>query len=365
MKYIVGFSRVFVGILFIISGLIKLNDPVGFSFKLEEYFSPSVLDIPFLLQYALLLAVFLVILEVILGVFLLIGYRKKPTIWSLLGMILFFTFLTFYSAFYNKVTDCGCFGDALKLTPWESFYKDVVLLVLILIISFNMRFIIPVFSKLNSVLIALLSFIGCLCFAYYVLMHLPYKDFRPYKIGANIIENMIVPDDAPKAVINYNWKFDVNGKEEIYTTSGSYPQVDGTFVEVETQVVEEGYEPPIHDFTMEIEGEDFTSELMETPKLCVVTMYDIDKAELDGLNKLKSLQAFCDKRGYQLIGLTASSTEQINALKGNLDLNFQFYFCDETAVKTIIRSNPGIFVLNKGTITEKVHWNDIEQLELN
>ena len=128
MKYLVGFSRVFVGVLFIISGLIKLNDPVGFSFKLEEYFSPSVLDLNFLMPYALLLAVVLVILEVLLGVFLLIGYLKKITIFSLLAMILFFTFLTFYSAYFNKVTDCGCFGDALKLTPWQSFNKDVVLL---------------------------------------------------------------------------------------------------------------------------------------------------------------------------------------------------------------------------------------------
>ncbi len=132
MKHLVGFSRVFVGILFIISGFIKLNDPVGFSFKLEEYFSQGVLDLPFLMPYALAISIFVVIFEVVLGVFLLIGYRKKFTIWSLLLMILFFTFLTFYSAYFNKVTDCGCFGDAIKLTPWESFTKDVVLLVLIL-----------------------------------------------------------------------------------------------------------------------------------------------------------------------------------------------------------------------------------------
>ena len=122
-RIITGFSQVFVGVLFIISGLIKLNDPVGFSFKLQDYFAPDVLNMDFLSPYALMLAVVVVLVEVILGVMLLVGYAKKLTLWSLMGMIVFFTFLTFYSAYFNKVTDCGCFGDALKLTPWESFTK--------------------------------------------------------------------------------------------------------------------------------------------------------------------------------------------------------------------------------------------------
>ena len=136
MKYLVAFSRIFVGVLFIISGFIKLNDPVGFSFKLEEYFSQGVLDLPFLMPYALAISLFVVILEVLLGVMLLIGFRAKFTLWSLLLMIVFFTFLTFYSAYFNKVTDCGCFGDAVKLTPWETFYKNVVLIVLVIFFHF-------------------------------------------------------------------------------------------------------------------------------------------------------------------------------------------------------------------------------------
>ena len=146
MKYVVGFSRLVVGVLFIISGLIKLNDPVGFSFKLEEYFSPAVLNLSFLEPYALAISIFVVIVEVLLGILLLIGFKPKYTAWSLLAMIVFFTFLTFYSAYYNKVTDCGCFGDAIKLTPWESFTKDVVLLVLILILVKGLDYIKPLFS---------------------------------------------------------------------------------------------------------------------------------------------------------------------------------------------------------------------------
>ncbi|MBO6632513.1 MAG: DoxX family membrane protein, partial [Psychroserpens sp.] len=130
MKALVNISRILVGALFIFSGFIKLNDPLGFSYKLQEYFSYDVLNIPSLIPYALGLAVFVVVFEVVLGVFLLIGYKPKFTVWSLLAMIIFFTFLTFYAAYFDKVKDCGCFGDFLKLTPWQSFWKDVILLVL-------------------------------------------------------------------------------------------------------------------------------------------------------------------------------------------------------------------------------------------
>ena len=134
---ITQFSRLFVGILFIISGLIKLNDPIGFSYKLDEYFSEAVFNMPFFVPFTLAIALFVVILEVVLGVMLLIGYKTKLTIWLLLLLIVKFTFLTFYSAYFDVVKDCGCFGDALHLTPWQSFSKDLILLFFILILFFN------------------------------------------------------------------------------------------------------------------------------------------------------------------------------------------------------------------------------------
>ncbi|MDX1332276.1 MAG: DoxX family protein, partial [Robiginitalea sp.] len=193
MKYLVHISRVLVGVLFIISGLIKLNDPLGFSFKLEEYFSPAVLDLPFLEPYALALALFVVILEVILGVTLLLGYRIRLTIWTLLATIVFFTFLTFYSAYYNKVTDCGCFGDAVKMTPWQSFSKDVFLLVLILILIAGEKFIKPLGTPRFRLGVTLAALIACILFGNHVLNHLPVVDFRPYHLGANIPESMTIP----------------------------------------------------------------------------------------------------------------------------------------------------------------------------
>lgn len=364
MKYLVGISRIIVGILFIISGLVKLNDPVGFSFKLKDYFAPEVLGLEFLVPYALLIAIFLVIIEVLLGVFLVLGHLKKFTIGSLLLMIVFFTFLTFYSAYFNKVTDCGCFGDAIPLTPWESFSKDIVLLVLILILLFGIKHIHPFFTSKGRSLVIFITFIICLGISFYVLQHLPIVDFRPYKIGANIQDGMAVPDDAPQPVFEYKWKFLVNGEEKIITTNGDYPQVAGEFVDVETKMIQEGYEPPIHDFMMERDGEDYTSQLLEEENLIVIIAYSLGNTEKDGYLPIKKVTDDALKNGYKVIGLSASSQESTEALTEEYKLNFNFYFCDETTLKTIVRSNPGILELDKGTIKQKLHWNDSHKLEL-
>lgn len=364
MKILVGISRIIVGVLFIISGLIKLNDPVGFSFKLKDYFAPEVLDLGFLVPYALLIAIFLVIIEVLLGVALLLGYLKKFTLWSLLLMILFFTFLTFYSAYFNKVTDCGCFGDAIKLTPWESFSKDIVLLVLILILFIGRKYIQPFFSNNVQSILIFASFVFCLAITYHVLQHLPIIDFRPYKIGANIQEGMSVPEDAPQPIFEYKWKFIIDGQEKIITTNGEYPQVDGKFISTETEMIQEGYEPPIHDFMMERDGEDFTTQFLETENLVVVIAYSLGNTEKDGFTPIKEVTDKALKNGYNVIGLSASSQEMTEGLVEEYKLNFKFYFCDETTLKTIVRSNPGILELDNGTIKQKLHWNDSRKLEL-
>lgn len=363
MRYLVGFSRIFVGVLFIISGLIKLNDPVGFSFKLEEYFSQGVLDLPAFMPWALAIAIVVVIIEVILGVALLLGYRPGLTVSSLLVMIVFFTFLTFYSAYFNKVTDCGCFGDAVKLTPWESFSKDVILLVLIGVLMIGFRHIKPFLPSKLNVLIVGASLVACVVFCYYVLNHLPAKDFRPYKIGANIEEGMNIPLDAPKPIYEYAWRFMSNGSEKIIVTNGDYPTVDGEFIDVETTEIQKGYEPPIHDFTIERGGEDFTLDQLQKPKLVMVVAYDLAKSDLEAFREVKNLTDRAKIKGYQVIGMSASGEAKGDAITKEYDLGFDFYFTDETTLKTIVRSNPAVLVLEKGTIKQKVHHNDLDQLK--
>lgn len=364
-KILVGFARLFVGALFIFSGFVKLNDPLGFSYKLEEYFEEGVLNMEFLIPFALELAVFIVIYELLLGVTLLIGLFPKFTRWSLLLMIVFFTFLTFYSAYFNKVTDCGCFGDAIPLTPWQSFYKDIVLLVLILVIFFNEKLLRPIFSKRVNTYIFFGSFIACFAFAYHVLNHLPAIDFRAYKIGTDIRANMEIPEGAKGETYEYQWKFNINGKEEIIKTDGSYPEVAGEFIEVNTVLIDKGFVPKINDFALIQNGEDFTDELLDEPKLLIIAAYNLSKSEANAWDNIRLAIKQAEKNKYRVIGLSASGENDINQLYDNYQVKLDVFNADETAIKTIVRSNPGLVILKNGVINQKRHWKDANKLDFN
>ncbi|MCH8535303.1 MAG: DoxX family protein [Flavobacteriaceae bacterium] len=362
-NFLVQIARIFVGGLFIFSGFIKLNDPLGFSYKLEEYFGADVLNLEFLIPLALPMAVFIVIYELLLGVTLLIGFLPKFTKWSLLLMIVFFTFLTFYSAYFNKVTDCGCFGDAIPLTPWESFYKDVILLILIVYLFMNEKLIRPLFNIKIQRLVFAISLTACGVFAYFVLNHLPLLDFRPYKIGVNIQEGMEIPDDAEQATYEYKWKFLVNGKEEIISTSGSYPETTGEFLEVETILISEGYEAPITDFGFNKDGQDFTDELLAEEKLLLIATYNLSKSDEQGWKNTAEQIKKAQKQNYRVVALSASSGEEFKQLFETYNVEFEYFFADETAIKTIVRSNPGLLIIKNAVIEQKYHWNDATHLK--
>ena len=351
------FARIFVGVLFVFSGLIKLNDPLGFSYKLQEYADPQILNIEFIIPHALFLAIVLVIVEVVLGVALLLGYQTRAVLWSLLAMIVLFTFLTFYSAYFNKVTDCGCFGDAIPLTPWQSFTKDIILLLLILFLIQKKRWITPLFSQKLLVTVLAVVLLGSAYFGVHVLNHLPSWDFRAYKVGTNIPQAMSYPDDAPPPVVEYQWLFDQEGKEVVVKTMGKYPDVAGSLLSVETKTLSEGYEPPIHDFSLELDGQDFTQELLSKEKLVLIVAYNITKFEMESMDSLQKLVEEAQSNGYVVAGVTASGPDAVVEFESTLNLSF--YFCDETALKTIIRSNPGIVVIQNGVIQQKLHWNDM------
>jgi uncharacterized membrane protein YphA (DoxX/SURF4 family)/peroxiredoxin len=366
MKNIITqFSRIFVGILFIISGLIKLNDPVGFSYKLAEYFGEPVFNLPFLVPFALGLALFLVIIEVVLGVMLLIGYKSKFTIGSLLLMIVFFTFLTFYSAYFDVVKDCGCFGDALKLTPWQSFTKDVVLVFFILILFLNQNIVKPIFANSVQNIITYASIILCMFMGVWVLNHLPIIDFRPFKVGANIEKGMEIPEGAPQSVVEMVFTYNVDGVDTEFSTDDLMNLPEGaTFVDRKDKVITEGYVPPIHDFTMMKDGSDYKDEFLAAAKLLLFVTYDLAIADEAGMEKLEKLNQQALAKGYKVIGMTNSSVEEIEKATEKYGLTFEFYTCDAIALKTIERANPSIVVLEKGTVKQKVHYNDITDLKL-
>ncbi|NNE75864.1 MAG: DoxX family protein, partial [Pricia sp.] len=159
------------------------------------------------------------------------------------------------------------------------------------------------------------------------------------------------------------WKFQIDGEEKIIVTQGDYPQVDGEFVDVETTEVQKGYEPPIHDFTIERDGNDFADSLLQEPKLVTVIAYDLRKTNEDAFSDVREITNLALQKGYKVIGMSASNNQQTQKLIQDHNLNFEFYFTDETTLKTIVRSNPGVLVLEKGTIKQKVHYNDLEELE--
>src|SRR5882762_10845104 len=211
-KFIDSFSRFFVGGLFIFSGLIKLNDPVGTQIKMEEYFEVFAQDFGsffhVFIPWSLEIGMVMIVLEIALGVAILLFYRMTLTTWVLLGLTIFFTFLTFYSAYFNKVTDCGCFGDAIKLTPWQSFSKDIVLMVFVSHLVWYRRSYIPALRTregdgLIIGVVALSLFLGI-----HAVNHLPFIDFRAYRVGNNIPQQM-QPQEQP--VIEY--VFEKEGKQ--------------------------------------------------------------------------------------------------------------------------------------------------------
>jgi len=399
-------SRLLVGSLLIISGVIKANDALGFSYKLIEYFTEGILGMEFLQPYTLVMAMSICILEILLGVALIFGLKGKLTTTLNVLMMLFFTFLTFYSAYYDKVKDCGCFGDALKLTPWESFTKDVVLLffsailflfrkkifpnksredlkyvvpslllialfsvgvtgwwfpVLFSVIVYVLMLVIKRFDKSQWRLISL-SLIASLIFTVYCYNHLPIKDFRAFKVDNSIAEGMVVPADALPAIIEYTWIIEKDGIKTTYT--GDYPAIDGgKLVGNSSKTIREAEEPKIHDFMIEGETDD-TELFLSKDNVLVVVAYDFAKSSDEGFKVIKKATDEAIKKGYTVIGMTAETPENRVAKIAEYDLNFQFYFCDAITLKTIVRANPGVFEMDKAIIQQKFHWNDIDKLKL-
>lgn len=374
MKFITQVSRVLVGALFIFSGFVKLNDPMGFSFKLDEYFAPDVLNLPFLQPYALAIAVFVVILEVLLGVALLLGFWRKLTSWLLLLMIIFFTFLTFYSAYFNKVTDCGCFGDAIPLTPWQSFGKDVVLTILILIIFFNQKYIQPVLKKSANAAVMIFSLVACALFGNHVLNHLPAIDFRAYAVGKSITEGMKSAEDLGLEPTKYGTVYTMKNKEtgdelkvssEAYVSEKWYEKKEYEMLsdKTETVVLHKGYEPPVHDFVITLEDQDITEEVLSMPAVFMVISYKMEITEDEAYAKINDFAQAAENNGTKVLGVSASLPEVVEQKRHELQTAYPFAVMDETTLKTIIRSNPGVVLLKHGRIAAKWHHNDLPDFE--
>ncbi len=357
MKYVIDqFSRYFIGILFIFSGLIKLNDPIGTEIKLEEYFEVFAVDFhPMFLVFkpvALELGMIMIVLEIVLGVAVLVFYRMQLTATLLLILIVFFTFLTGYSHFTNAVTDCGCFGDAIKLTPLQSFIKDLVLLVFIMHLFWYRKSYTPaLYTRTGHILIAAVT-VASLFVGIYAIRHLPYLDFRAYKIGNHIPDEM---KPREQAIFEYVFIRKDNGKEE---RSGSW-LTDTTLYQYKDMIqVNKGKtQPKITDYAVFTpDGDPVTSETFSGAKLLLI-MYNANKASTKNIADIVKLTKDLEGK-VELMALTSSGATEFENFRHEHQLAVPYYFADATVLKTIIRSNPGLTLWIDGTVAGKWHHND-------
>jgi len=353
-KFFDQFSRYFVGALFIFSGLIKLNDPVGTQIKMEEYFEVFADDFGsffhHFIPWSLEIGMVMIVLEVALGIAILIFWRMKWTGWILLLLMLFFTFLTFYSAYFNKVTDCGCFGDAIKLTPWQSFTKDVVLMGFVFHLFWYKHNYVPAMRTREGDGLVIGVVVLSLFLGIYAINHLPFIDFRAYRIGNNIPKQML-PQEQP--IIEYI--FEKEGKEvrsQKYLSETGYKYLSSKVLN------EDKTKPKITDYSVTSpDGEDKTSYSFEETKLLIV-IASTDKASLKKIKEIRDLTQKLEGKIDCFI-LTASNQESIEKFRHENQLAIPYYFSDATVLKTIIRSNPGIALWEQGTVLGNWHYNDV------
>jgi len=367
------FSRIFVGVLFIFSGLIKANDPLGFGYKLQEYFEVFHLD--FLSPVATGIAILLCTFEIVLGALLLLGFWGKKVSWGLLLLIIFFTLLTFVSAFFKVVTSCGCFGDAIPLTPWQSFSKDLVLLVLIIYIFLNKNFIQPIFKKVATQRnISLAVVLVSLLFGLYTYNFLPIMDFLPYKIGAHIPSLMVIPpgEKPDEFQIMYHLKNkatkaekDMSDKDYLKTEiwKDNNWEIIG---EPSKTLLKKGYEPKIKDLIItDASGTDYTKELIENPYYNLIFVaYSLNDTNLKAIGDLNALAMNATQQfNIRTVLLTSNSAVDAEKFIKKNNLFSEVFYADAVPLKSMVRANPGILLLKNGVVINKWHFHNVPTFE--
>lgn len=365
-------ARFLVGGLFIFSGFIKANDPLGFSYKLKEYFEVFQADtgmvfFEWFAHIALPLATLICASEIILGILLLIGYKRNLTLALLFAQIAFFTFLTFYSACYNKVTHCGCFGDFLPLKPWESFWKDIALMILITLLFAGKENINPLFAPMVLSTLLLLGIIFSFGFPIYAYRNLPPLDFRAYAPGLSIKENMKTPPTYQPPVIETGFIYEniKTGKKEHFN-SQNYPWQDTLnwrWFATDNVVLKDAVDAPrITDFTVtDLNGVTITDSLLNDKNYSYwLIVHELAHTEEDEtlMAQINDFYKLASQDGHKFIALTASNSKEIDDFKHSHNALYDFATADNTVLKTMIRSNPGLMMIKDGSVIANWHYHN-------
>ncbi len=363
---VLAIARIIFGITFVFSGFVKAVDPVGFAYKIEDYLiSFQLLEF---IPLALTLAVGLILLEFLLGVFILLGFYRKITSTLAVLFMAVMTPMTLYIALANPVADCGCFGDALVISNWATFYKNIVLLALSIVLVVYRNRILPLFSakstKSKNFVLGIV-FLFSLLFCLYNILYLPVMDFRPYKVGVNIPEQM--QNDLSKGDVYENiYIYEKNGVEQEFTED-NFPWEDTTytFVDYTSKLIKEGDKPLIDEFHILayakdasgsfVASGDITDDVLSQPITLFVVSLSLNKASNKAMKQIVALADYVVDKQIDLLIATSSdakAVEQWHSQWGS-PANIKYAQMDELTLKTIIRSNPGLLLLNKGTIKGK------------
>lgn len=367
MKLLRNICRILVGLLFIYSGFVKGVDPLGSNYKFIDYF--NAFHMSWLGSTALFLSFILALAEFMIGLCLFLNIKTKWATWGALIFMAFFTPLTLVLAIKNPVTDCGCFGDALILTNWETFWKNIILLLMTLVIFYNKQKFRSIFNFLEQTVILVCTLIFMFCIELYCYRHLPIIDFRPYAIGKNITEGMTVPENAPHDEYEITLKYKNKQTGEIKDfTEQDYPWQDTVNWEYSSsseKLIKEGFKAPIHDFVIEHpEMGDITQEVLQDNSYTFLAVtYNINKTNPQNQEKLNRLAAYAQEKGYRFYGLSASGADDTRKYAEAHHVNYEFCSTDEIQLKTIIRSNPGLILLREGTILNKWGHRDLPEVD--
>ena len=362
----VNVSRLLLAVTFVFSGLVKVVDPRGTQYKFDDYFQAFGWSewIPGFLP--LWLAVLLAVFEFCIGIYLFFGIRRRTTSWFFLLFMSVMTPLTFYLALADPVSDCGCFGDAVSLTNWETFGKNVVLLGLSVLVFRYRRLMVRFVSERNQWMISLYSIFFAFVLAGFCIYYLPVFDFRPYHIGVNLPRSMVVPEGEEEPEYLTTFVLEKDGVKKEFTTEDYPEDTAWHFVESRTVLVKEGYVPPIHDFSIMTwpDGEDITEQVLSDKgyTFLLISPY-LEFADDSNIDRINELYDYCGEHGYAFYCLTASGDDVIGRWQDLTGADYPFGITDEITLKTIVRSNPGLVLLKEGTVYNKWSCNNLPKEE--
>jgi uncharacterized membrane protein YphA (DoxX/SURF4 family) len=363
MRILINLARIIVGVLFIFSGLVKANDPLGLSYKMQEFF--ELWGMHALNDYTLAFSIAMIGFEIIAGVAVLVGWKMNLFSWLLLLLIIFFTFLTGYAVITGKPKECGCFGDCIPLSASQSFMKDLILLALILFLFIYRRRIQPIFNTRNNIITLFFSAVFSFAFMWYTLLHLPVVDCLPYKVGKNIFGEMKIKEGAKKDSTVITFVYEKDGKELEFTADKFPDDFNDSLYKFKKRydkVVREGNAlPAIKDFTLtNSQGVQVTEQILAAEGYKLLWFLRQDWKEGQWVVFADVITREASQKAIPSMLVTSISLEKLYEKPLPLFYRFNPLTCDATAIKTAARANPTLYLLNRDTIIKKWSYADFE-----